>query len=142
MYGVLCLRGCVAAAWFLVCQFAVVVSLPGLLPSPPIYVTSHHLKKNQKYLDEANKRLRHQVFSAEKLCGAVYAVHMASMRRLGNALWRLKTHAEPRLAFAEYFVCFRILRHYKVIALALGAPGAGRPTGGPEMLARVGTTRS
>ena len=44
----------------------------------------------------------------------------------------------------------RILRHYKVIALALGAPGVGAggrpadpaPTGGPEMLAQLGTTRS
>ena len=40
----------VAAAWFLVCQFAVVISLPSLLPSPPIYVTSHHLK-NKKIED-------------------------------------------------------------------------------------------
>ena len=49
------------------------------------------------------------------------------------------------LAFAKYFIFLRILRHYKVIALALGAPGVGaggRPAGGPEMLAQLGTTRS
>ncbi len=54
------------------------------------------------------------------------------------------------MAFAEYFIFLRILRHYKVIALALGAPGVGAggrpadpaPTGGPEMLAQLGTTRS
>ena len=40
---------CVAAAWFLGCLCAAGDSLPSSLPSPPIYVTSHHLflKKHQ-----------------------------------------------------------------------------------------------
>ena len=58
--------------------------------------------------------------------------------------------AATRLAFVKYFIFLRILRHHKVIALALGAPGVGAggrpadpaPTGGPEMLAQLGTTRS
>ena len=36
------------------------------------------------------------------------------------------------MAFAKYFIFLRILRHHKVIALALGAPGVGaggRPAG-------------
>ena len=36
------------------------------------------------------------------------------------------------MAFVKYFIFLRILRHYKVIALALGAPGVGaggRPAG-------------
>ena len=39
----------VAAAWFLGCQCAAGDSLPGLLPSPPIYVTSHHLKNKKEH---------------------------------------------------------------------------------------------
>ena len=57
---------------------------------------------------------------------------------------------DPGLAFLKYFILLRIFRHYKVIALALGAPGVGAggrpadpaPTGDPEMLAQLGTTRS
>ena len=38
----------VAAAWFLGCRCAAGVSLLSSLPSPPIYVTSHHLKNKKK----------------------------------------------------------------------------------------------
>ena len=41
-------RVCVAAAWFLGCQCAVGDFLPCLFPSPPIYVTLHHLKNKKK----------------------------------------------------------------------------------------------
>ena len=53
----------------------------------------------------------------------------------------LGTPVQANSASRSYLALLRILRHYKVIALALGAPGVGRPTGGPEMLARIGTIR-
>ena len=44
------------------------------------------------------------------------------------------------MAPKKIFKAKKYLRHYKVIALALGAPGVG--AGGPEMLAQLGTSRS